>query len=73
MQLLEQRVGSGRFVDAYAAVQKQIKARREERKTKLKQDAITNPQAAAARKLKANRKKQAQKKRKIYFKYDRSW
>ena len=64
LEVVEGRVGSGPFVQAYSDVQKGAAQRREARKKARAVEAITDPEAAAKRKMARNTAKKESKKRK---------
>lgn len=64
LELIEGRVGSGAFVQAYADIQKGAAKRREARRKARAVEAITDPEAAAKRRVERNLAKRESKKRK---------
>lgn len=57
MQLLENKLGSTSFLEAYSFVQRKMAARRAARKLQLRTEAVSDPQRAAQRRIHKNEQK----------------
>ena len=62
MSMIEEKVGSATYVNAYTVVQRRFAAKRDERKRARAAEAIVDPEAAAKRKIQRNLEKREWKK-----------
>ncbi|KAL3674801.1 hypothetical protein V7S43_000729 [Phytophthora oleae] len=61
LQLLEQKLGSTPFLEAYSFVQRKMAARRAARKLQRRTEAVSDPQRAAQRRMQKNEEKRRTK------------
>mmetsp|Transcript_23782 Transcript_23782/g.36696 ORF Transcript_23782/g.36696 Transcript_23782/m.36696 type:complete len:84 (-) Transcript_23782:335-586(-) len=65
MQLLEQCCGTETFIKAYAEVKTRAQEKREKRKSDINAEAVTDPRAAAIRKIKKQEGNKRRRKRRM--------